>query len=371
MFCSNCGKELEEGSKFCRFCGTLVPQVPVTQVTVQSQPAAATPERSVQSVPENGSVQQAPVQAVQPERQEAKPDKKKKGTGKKILKWFFILLLVAVVGLFFVGALLNGNFDGMLKLHRREGFWTGAYTNGYVPNKDYVWLELNKDGTGTLNLGWGDVRSVKWYDGFQSGHFDIEGKKTEFGFGSSGIDGSSFYLNIDGNEVHFAKFEKAVPFDDVSFVKAEVIEDVNGMPALRVYYNWTNKTDHPQAPVCSSGHPWYIMHLGQPGGFKEHADVPVEALVPEDYENYLKEAAPGETVCLSQVMKYNPREDAVVILYRFEACTLICDVKLLKEEVLSGWDDRQGVQLTARIARDTLEITESVENRGLDQPFLE
>ena len=70
--------------------------------------------------------------------------------------------------------------------------------------------------------------------------------------------------------------------------------------------------------------------------------------------------------------KYNPKEDAVVILYRFEACPLYaCDVHILEEVVLSGWDDRQGVQLTARIARDTLEITESVENRGLDQPFLE
>ena len=96
--------------------------------------------------------------------------------------------------------------------------------------------------------------------------------------------------------------------------------------------------------------------------------MPEEALVPEDSENYLKEAAPGETVCLSQVLKYNPDEDAVVILYRFDACSMFeCDVYLLEDKVLSGWDDKQGVQLTARIAKGTLEITESVENRGLDK----
>ena len=323
------------------------------------------PERPVQGEPVQERVQQAPIKAEQPVEQEEKPGKKKKGLGKKILKWFFILLLVAVLGLFFVGALLNGKFDGILKQHRREGFWTVSSSTSYVPNRDYVWLELNKDGTGTLNMGWGDVRSVKWYDGFQSGHFDIEGQKTEFNY--SGYN-ESFAIMIDGNLVFFDKIEKPVSYDEVSFVKAEVTEDVNGLPALRVYYNWTNKTDHPQAPVCVWGHPWYVVHMGQPGGFKEHVDVPEEALVPEDYENYLKEAAPGETVCLSQVLRYNPKEEAVVIIYRFGACSmLMCDTYLLEEEVLSGWDDRPGVQLTARIEKDTLKITESVENRGLDE----
>ena len=372
MYCRKCGKELEEGSQFCRHCGTPVIVPPTLQNKVPPAPVpapitaikeTAEPEKSVQAEPENESGVDL-VQDVQPEQTEGKAEKKK-GTGKKIIKWFFRLLLIAVLALVFVGALFNGNFDSILKLHQRAGFWTVSSSTTYVPNRDYVWMELNKDGTGTLNMGWGDVRSVKWYDGFQSGHFDIQGQKTEFNY--SGQNGS-FAIKIDGNLVFFYKTEKPVPYDDVSIVKAEVTEDVNGLPALRVYYNWTNKTDHPQVPICAWGHPWYVVHLGQPGGYKEHAEVSEEDLVPEDYENYLKETAPGETVCLAQVLKYNPNEDAVAILYRFDACsTFTCDVYLLEEQVLSGWDDMQGNQTTAKIAKGTLEITESVENKWLDR----
>ena len=375
MYCRKCGKELEEGSQFCRHCGTPVIVPPTMKEKVSSVPAptpeaisaAEGSEKSVQAEPENESGVD-PVQDVQPEQTEGKAEKKK-GTGKKIIKWFFRLLLIAVLALVFVGALFNGNFDGILKLHRRTGFWSiSKWSTGYVPNKDYIWMDLNKDGTGTLNMGWGDIRNVKWYDGFQSGQFDIDGQKTSISY--SGLD-DSFYLKIDGYAIKFYKTEKPEPCDEISLVKAEVTEDINGHPALRVYYNWTNMTDHKQAAVCNQGHPWYIMHLGQPGGYKELVQVSEEHMVLED-TNYLKAIAPGETICLSSVCSYNPKEDAVVMLHRIDGCsTFKCDVYLHKEEVFSGWDIQYRQQTTARIAKESLQITESVENFKLDHDGLE
>ncbi|MBR2672817.1 MAG: zinc-ribbon domain-containing protein [Oscillospiraceae bacterium] len=82
MYCSNCGKELEEGSKFCRFCGTPVPEATALQTTVTPEPAAE-------------SIQPAYVQAEQPAQQEKKPKKKKTGL---VIAAVILLLAVALGG---------------------------------------------------------------------------------------------------------------------------------------------------------------------------------------------------------------------------------------------------------------------------------
>jgi uncharacterized membrane protein YvbJ len=40
MFCANCGNKIEEGSKFCRMCGTVLPSAPPVNPESMPQPSS-------------------------------------------------------------------------------------------------------------------------------------------------------------------------------------------------------------------------------------------------------------------------------------------------------------------------------------------
>ena len=119
MFCSNCGKELPEGTKFCGFCGTpvkaeesVVAEEPVAQEPVKTEePVAQEPVKAEEPAAQEPVKAEEPV-AVQPAYEEPKPAyspipeepaEKKKGKGGKIAA--IVLSCVALVAVIIGGCL--------------------------------------------------------------------------------------------------------------------------------------------------------------------------------------------------------------------------------------------------------------------------
>lgn len=134
MFCSNCGKQIDDSAKFCNSCGAAIegtaqiqeeavqqpeaPQAPVEQVTPVSQPEAFQPvyQEPVAPVQQEPVYQPPVMQApVQPEEKSSKPSKvKKEKTGKKLDKKKLIIggaIAVAVIILIAVIAGSGGDDD--------------------------------------------------------------------------------------------------------------------------------------------------------------------------------------------------------------------------------------------------------------------
>lgn len=70
MFCINCGKPVDDGSRFCPYCGTrLIPDAPAPAPEAPAAPAEETPEVDAAPVAEPVPVEEpAPVSAPVPER---------------------------------------------------------------------------------------------------------------------------------------------------------------------------------------------------------------------------------------------------------------------------------------------------------------
>lgn len=120
MFCSNCGKQIEDSAKFCNSCGAAAETVAPAQEPVApvSQPEAAqVVEPAYQAPVQQEPVYQAPVMQtpVQPEEKSSKPSKvKKEKTGKKLDKKKLIIggaIAVAVIILIAVIAGLGEDDD--------------------------------------------------------------------------------------------------------------------------------------------------------------------------------------------------------------------------------------------------------------------
>ncbi len=93
MFCSKCGKQLEDGSSFCGYCGNstktaapAAPKAPVSFVTPNTP-----------AVPKKPAKPSEPVSLMTPGRTTVKKEKKAKKSKKKLIPVCIILCLVAII----------------------------------------------------------------------------------------------------------------------------------------------------------------------------------------------------------------------------------------------------------------------------------
>lgn len=133
MFCSNCGKQIDDSAKFCNSCGAAIegtaqiqeevvqqpeaPQAPVEQATPVSQPEAFQPvyQEPVSQPEASQPAYQAPVQQTPAEPKGKVKKVKKVKTGKKLDKKKLIIggaIAVAVIILIAVIAGLGGDDGG-------------------------------------------------------------------------------------------------------------------------------------------------------------------------------------------------------------------------------------------------------------------
>ena len=99
MFCSNCGKEIPDGAKFCGFCGTAQAQKAAEEAVKEVAEAKEATEAAVEKVTE--AVSEAPKSAYSPIPEE--PKKGKKGKGGKVAA---IVIACAAVLVLAVGGIL-------------------------------------------------------------------------------------------------------------------------------------------------------------------------------------------------------------------------------------------------------------------------
>ena len=107
MFCSNCGKELPEGTKFCGFCGTPVKEEEsAAQEPVKAEePVVEAPVKAEEPVAQEPSAVQPAYEAPQPAYSPIpeEPAEKKKGKGGKIAA--IVLSCVALIAVIIGGCL--------------------------------------------------------------------------------------------------------------------------------------------------------------------------------------------------------------------------------------------------------------------------
>ena len=99
MFCSNCGKEIPEGAKFCGYCGAAQAQKAAEEVVKEAAEVEKAAEAAVEEVKE--TVAEAPKPAYSPIPEE--PQKGKKGKGGKVAA---IMIACAAVLVLAVGGIL-------------------------------------------------------------------------------------------------------------------------------------------------------------------------------------------------------------------------------------------------------------------------
>lgn len=140
MTCPNCGKEVNDGVKFCGGCGTTLNEVP-TEQSIQQPTPVETPV--VQSVPvEQPVVSPTPVvnptTVVQPVQPKASLIEKIKGN-KIVMIASIALAALLVIGLiFFVGSKIFGN---------KKGIEDPSYsTSFFLKNDDGKYALFNADG---------------------------------------------------------------------------------------------------------------------------------------------------------------------------------------------------------------------------------
>lgn len=100
MLCTNCGKEIPDGSAFCTFCGAQL-SVPATE-TAEAAPAAAEPAPQPEQTPVTENTEKKAPKKEKKQKKEKKPRKK----GKKGLVVLFSILAVLLAGCIALGCLL-------------------------------------------------------------------------------------------------------------------------------------------------------------------------------------------------------------------------------------------------------------------------
>ena len=102
MFCSNCGKEIEEGAAFCSSCGAAVPVEPAASEAPAAPAASVTPTAPEASAAPPEALTGAVVSAA-PVDNGAKNTKKEKTPGKKKGKGGLIVAIVLIVLILCIG----------------------------------------------------------------------------------------------------------------------------------------------------------------------------------------------------------------------------------------------------------------------------
>jgi hypothetical protein len=130
MFCSNCGKQLPDGSQFCGQCGTPTAQ-PKPEPQPEPQPQYQAPQYQAPQYQPPQPQYQAP-QYQQPQYQYQPPQPTKKSGGSKVA-------LIIVLAVFLVGALIGGvllaptllaSTTTLAEIHDFDG-WPNAYLTLY------------------------------------------------------------------------------------------------------------------------------------------------------------------------------------------------------------------------------------------------
>lgn len=114
MFCPNCGAENTEGSKFCKKCGQVLPELPAGAEMTEQQPVAAAPP----GMTEPASSPTAPIPPGSPPSMAVgpgpgmvtpMPPKKKKSKALPLILGLVALLVVAAVALVLIFVVFKGD----------------------------------------------------------------------------------------------------------------------------------------------------------------------------------------------------------------------------------------------------------------------
>ena len=132
MYCSNCGKEIDAGAKFCPECGTKIEQNPEEQkAEVVEQAYNESSQQSPEAVKSNKAAEDD-IEFSQGYTDMSKelPKNMKAGGAKKKLKLLLVIvIIIAVAILLLLGLFFGGSESGRIKQVKNalKGSWEASY----------------------------------------------------------------------------------------------------------------------------------------------------------------------------------------------------------------------------------------------------